>query len=306
MCFLVYSPSYHFLSFHAAGQRLLRVLSATPLRLSALPLALCRVSATKKGLQILMHPASPIIGLTKKFRSRPSRGTSLDGLQALSGLDRSGDFVLTPVDSDVAHAGDGEMSCAASDGGSEESGENVDEGGVAGSAAAATGGSKRVAKLARGLSQGFRRMKKRPMGASEAMTIGRASLMGDSFNDSGHVRADEYHGDGTRSYAEGWGNRASSPEPGTRYDTIRGRNRLRIIRLTLAFAMGWGMAGFRWGFLPYKPGVSCLDCAHVLPWVASYAGRPHLRAFPNVERKIPLTPGLGSCLLYRSNQMGLS
>lgn len=167
---------------------------------------------------MLMKPATPIASLAKKFRSKPSRGVSLDGLQALSGMGDSGEFVMTPVGSDAARVGDGDVSCASSDGGSEESGGSVEEGGGGrgGTAAAdadAVGRTKRVAKLAMGISHGFRR-KKRPMGASEAMTIGRASLNGDNVNS--YLRAHDFEGEGARSYAGGWGKGSSSPEHGSR------------------------------------------------------------------------------------------
>ena len=171
---------------------------------------------------MLMNPASPIISLTKKFRSRPSRGASLEGLQALSGLDGSGEFVMTPVGSEGARVGDdGEVSCAGSDGASEISGESVEEGGGGGGGggdvAAAAGGAgrpKRAGKLAmvRGISQGLRRIKKRPGGESEAMTLGRASLMGDRDSDNSYLRAHDLDGGGSRSYTGGWGKRPSSPE----------------------------------------------------------------------------------------------
>lgn len=183
-----------------------------------------------------MTPASPIIGLTKKLRSRHSRGASREGLQALSGMDGAGDFVLTPVGPGAAHVGDvesdGDVGCAGSDCGSEDSGESVEEGGGAGSAAASVaagaegGGSeggdsngrqKRATKLARGLSHVARRWKKRPpVGVSGAMTVGRASLMGDGGNS--YLRAHDFDGEGARSYSGGWGKEASSPESGARYD----------------------------------------------------------------------------------------
>lgn len=167
----------------------------------------------------------------------------MDGLQALTGMDGEGEYVLTPVGSDATRVGDGDrdrdrdVNCAGSDGGSEESGESIEEGGGTGSGAApaapaapaatapaaARGGGgagaeaednhgrqKRVAKLARGLSHVGRLMKKRPVGASEAHTIGRASLRGD--DDNSYLRAHDFDGEGARSYSGRWGKGASSPE----------------------------------------------------------------------------------------------
>lgn len=200
-------------------------------RTPAPPLALSpRIHTAKKGLQRLLLPPSPITSLTKKFRSRSSRGGSLDGLQALSGVDGKGEFVLTPVGSD-AHdppaVGDGEMSAAGSealdDAGSDDSGVSAD-GTVATTDPRGTDdGSckpKRVVKLARGLSSVARRLKKRSMGASEAMTIGRASLMregsGSGSGSSSYVRAHDLDGDGSGSYTAAWGDGAASPGQGTR------------------------------------------------------------------------------------------
>lgn len=192
---------------------------------------------------MLMHPASPIINLTKKFRSRHSSGPSLEGLQALSGLDGSGEFTMTPVGSEggaprVGHGDgdgdgdgdeDGEASFAGSDGGSELSGESIEEGGGGGAAAAAAaaGKPKRASKLAmvRGMSQGLRRKKKQqpPVGATEAMTIGRASLMGGRGGDNSYLRAHDADGEGARSYTGGWSKRPSSPEHGSRYALVYDR-----------------------------------------------------------------------------------
>eukprot|EP00752_Nemacystus_decipiens_P005108 g4633.t1 len=181
-----------------------------------------RTSATKKGLQMLKHPVSPIKSLTKKLIPRPSRGASQDGFQALSGSDKSGEFVMTPVGSEGGRVGDVEVSSAGSDDSSEASGESVEgrgdgdgDGGAAGVAGVA-GRPKRAGKIARGFSQGLKLMKKRPMGVSQTLTIGRASLMGDRDSDNSYLRARDVDGEGARSYTGGWGKRPSSPEHGAR------------------------------------------------------------------------------------------
>lgn len=207
----------------------------------SLPFFLPRSHAAKKGLQRLLLPPSPITSLTRKFRSRSSKSGSLEGLQALSGVDGRGDFVLTPVGgaddahNDAAAVGDGEVSVAGSDvldddDSSQDSRVSGDSAVVAstdprGAAAAAaaddgTGKQKRATKLARGLSNVARRLKKRSMGASEAMTLGRASLM--MGEDSGgsassYVRAHDLGGEGGMSYTARWGNGSTSPGQGTRY-----------------------------------------------------------------------------------------
>lgn len=176
----------------------------------------------------MLSPPSPITSLTKKFRSRSTRGFSLDGLQALSAVDRKGDFVLTPVGSDThdpaTAVGDGEVSLAGSDmlddACSEDSGDSAD--GTATSSeprGAEDGGSRkprRAIKIARGLSNAARRLTKRSMGASEAMTIGRASLMEKQSSNSSNVLSHDLNGEGASSYTVGWGDRAVSPGQGTR------------------------------------------------------------------------------------------
>ncbi|CAM9268467.1 unnamed protein product, partial [Ectocarpus fasciculatus] len=188
-----------------------------------------RDTVSKKGFQRWLRPPSPIPGLKKKFRGKSSRGNSLDGevLHALSGVDREGDFVLTPVGSDGNnYAGDLDTSAgtdALDDAGSDGSGGSVEEGGVSGEAAAAnlrgggggeggdhgTGKPKRAIKLARGLSNVARRLTKRSVGSSEAMSLGR---------DNSYLRAHDadFDGDGHRSYAGGWSNGPTSPEHGRR------------------------------------------------------------------------------------------
>lgn len=188
---------------------------------------------SKKGFQRWLRPPSPIPGLKKKFRSKRSRGSSLDGevLHALSGVDREGDFVLTPVGSDGRsdgnnYAADLDTSAgtdALDDAGSDDSGASVEEGGVSAEAVAAnlrgggggggedhsTGQPKRAIKLARGLSNVARRLTKRSVGSSAAMSLGR---------DNSYLRAHDadFDGDGHRSYTGGWSNSPTSPEHGER------------------------------------------------------------------------------------------
>lgn len=192
-----------------------------------MPPSLSRSHAARKGLQRLLLPPSPITSLTKKFRSRSSKSGSLDGLQALSGVDGKGEFVLTPVGGsganggaddahDAAAVGDGEVSIAGSDAlgdddGSEGSRVSFDGTAVASSdprgaapAEDGTGKPKRATKLARGLSHVARRLKQRSMGASEAMTLGRASLMREDSG-SGTAR---------------WGDGPASPGQRTRYTHV--------------------------------------------------------------------------------------
>ncbi|CBJ30004.1 hypothetical protein Esi_0170_0059 [Ectocarpus siliculosus] len=189
-----------------------------------------RDTVSKKGFQRWLRPPSPIPGLKKKFRSKRSRGSSLDGevLHALSGVDREGDFVLTPVGSDGNnYAGDLDTSAgtdALDDAGSDNSGASVEEGGVSAEAVAAnlrgggrgegedhsTGQPKRATKLARGLSNVARRLTKRSVGSSEAMSLGR---------DNSYLRAHDadFDGDGPRSFTGGWSNSPTSPEHGERH-----------------------------------------------------------------------------------------
>ncbi|CAN0135011.1 unnamed protein product, partial [Ectocarpus sp. 13 AM-2016] len=186
-------------------------------------------TVSKKGFQRWLRPPSPIPGLKRKFRSKRSRGGSLDGevLRALSGVDREGDFVLTPVGSDgTNYAGDLDTSAgtdALDDAGSDNSGASVEEGGVGAEAVAAnlrgrgvcergdhsTGQPKRAIKLARGLSNVARRLTKRSVGSSEAMSLGR---------DTSYLRAHDagFDGDRDRSYTGGWSNSPTSPEHGER------------------------------------------------------------------------------------------
>ncbi|CBJ33488.1 hypothetical protein Esi_0496_0011 [Ectocarpus siliculosus] len=188
-----------------------------------------RDTVSKKGFQRLLRPPSPIPGLKKKFRSKRSRGSSLDGevLHALSGVDREGDFVLTPVGSDGNnYAGGLDTSAgtdALDDAGSDNSGASVEEGGVSAEAVAAnlrgggrgkgedhsTGQPKRATKLARGLLNVARRLTKRSVGSSEAMSIGR---------DNSYLRAHDadFDGEGPRSFTGGWSNSPTSPEHGER------------------------------------------------------------------------------------------
>ncbi|CAM9519394.1 unnamed protein product [Ectocarpus sp. 4 AP-2014] len=188
-----------------------------------------RDTVSKKGLQRWLRPPSPIPGLKKKFRSKRSRGSSLDFevLHALSGVDREGDFVLTPVGSGGKnYAGDLDTSAgtdALDDAGSAISGASVEEKGVSAEAVAAnlrgggggegedhsTGKPKRAIKLARGLSNVARRLTKRSVGSSEAMSLGR---------DNSYVRAHDadFDGDGHGSYTGGWSNSPTSPEHGER------------------------------------------------------------------------------------------
>ncbi|CAN0287578.1 unnamed protein product, partial [Ectocarpus sp. 12 AP-2014] len=189
-----------------------------------------RDTVSKKGIQRWLRPPSPIPGLKKRFRSKRSRGGSLDGevLRALSGVDRGGDFVLTPVGSDdTSYAGDLDTSAgtdALDDAGSDNSGASGEEGGVGAEAVAAnlrgggggagedhsTGKPKRAIKLPRGLSNVARRLAKRSVGSSEAMSLGR---------DNSYLRAHDadFDGDGHRSCTGGWGNSPTSPEHGERH-----------------------------------------------------------------------------------------
>lgn len=161
--------------------------------------------------------------------------------QALSGVDGAGDYVLTPVASDAnytsRHYGDGDISTndAVDDDASEDSGDSVEDGGVngqgdggGGEVEAGGGGEeggnessskkpKRAVKLVRGLSSVARKLKKRSMGASEALTLGRISLVeGNSSSSSSYVRAHDVDNYGARAFTSGWGNGVSSPESGTR------------------------------------------------------------------------------------------
>ncbi|CAM9711907.1 unnamed protein product [Scytosiphon promiscuus] len=191
---------------------------------------------------------SPIKTLRRKFRSSRSRGTSLTDMdiavQALSGVDGAGDYVLTPVGSDTNHIsrhyGDGDVSAsdAVDDAASEDSGDSMEEGdgggsddeegrGDEGEVEAGQGGTedategnsrkaKRAIKLKRGLSNVARRLKKRSMGASEALTLGRISLAGESSNNNSYVRAHDVDEKSATSFTGGWDKGTSSPESGTR------------------------------------------------------------------------------------------
>ncbi len=213
--------------------------------------------------------------LRKKFNRKPSRGTSLDAVaaeglqvQALSGMDEEGSFVLTRVglnadaDAHAHHGVDGDGEAHSSDSGSSYVEDEGDEdsrdssssssvsgsgprfggGGVVGGGdgtdgtgtatptaaaggrreAAAGGGAmmerevsagydgagKRAAKVKKTLSNVTRLLKKRSMGGSEALTVGRLVVAhGD----------DEDDGEGARSHTAGWGNRTASPDHSARY-----------------------------------------------------------------------------------------